>query len=116
MIPPTPLAVTAQQNKEKSYIAVSLWLSNGGTFVAVLEHQEAERLFSLFQEGTLPNTIGEHNFKCAPGPSWRVKSPQIISLQVLTPDAVKAIQQQQLQGQSQGSQGGIRRNASGLPY
>lgn len=107
------IPITAQHSKDKPYMAISLALSSGGFLVAVMEHPDAEKLFAQFQEGSLPAVIGEHNFKCAPGPSWRVKSTEIISVRVMSPEEIKALQQQQ--GVTAGEQM-VRRNASGLPY
>jgi hypothetical protein len=85
---------TQTQAQDKTYGAVTCMLCNHQNFIAILEPQEVERLFALFQDGSLPAVIGDHNLKSAPGPSWRIKSSEIISIRILTAQEVEALKQQ----------------------
>lgn len=98
------------EKQDKQYMALYLGLSNGQNFLAVLDPPEAERLFSLYQEASLPVSVGDHNFKGAPGPSWRVRSDQIVYVRVLTAEEVSALQ---LQAQQQAQQA---RGAKAIPH
>lgn len=80
-----------QSPSDKVYWAVCLIVSSGATFVAIMEKPEAERLFSIFEKGELPAFVGDHNFKCSPGPSWRFASHSILGMRVLSQEEVNQL-------------------------
>jgi hypothetical protein len=79
---------------DKPYVMVALFIGEiNQKFFVTFEQSEYERLFSLFNTNTLPTTLGNHNFKCAPNTvPWSFSSRYVIGMHAVTAEEAKRLQ------------------------